>query len=273
MGSRVFEFSDYRDYINARIAQMPRKGHGMRGRLAEGVGCQPAYFSQVLRKKAHLNLEQAQKLIEELGDPSIDVDYFLYLLQFQRAGTQSLRDYFQSKMDALKSESLKLSKKFELASELSDEQRSTYYSEWYYSAAHISLTLGKVSSAEDVAQALSLPLKKSRQVVEFLLEASLAVQGDEGLEVGPARIHLENDSPHISRHHSNWRMQAMQSLTKVLPEELHYSSVVSLSEEDFLKIRKVLDESISRAKDVVRPSEPERLASFNLDFFFLDSSA
>ena len=85
--------------------------------------------------------------------------------------------------------------------------------------------------------------------------------------IGKARIHLGADSPLIARHHINWRLQAMRALEKGERENLHYSSSVSISHEDFSKIREILVRAIESVKEVVRPSPEEKAACFAMDWF------
>lgn len=92
-----------------------------------------------------------------------------------------------------------------------------------------------------------------------------------GLQVGATRIHLGNDSSLISKHHTNWRIQAIRSLDREdrtqQNEDLHYSSVVSLSAADVLKIKAMLVETIESFNATVAPSKEELVQCLALDFF------
>jgi len=50
---------------------------------------------------------------------------------------------------------------------------------------------------------------------------------------------------------------------------LHYSAAVSLSEEDFEKIRESLAATVERAAGVIKDSPPHKVAIVNLDWFIL----
>jgi hypothetical protein len=84
---------------------------------------------------------------------------------------------------------------------------------------------------------------------------------------GPVSIHLGNNSPMISRLHSNWRMQAIQSLERERPEELHYSSAVTVSRKHVPEIRKALVAAIEEVRAIVKPSPEECLYCYSLDLF------
>ena len=85
-----FDYTDYKSYINARLDADPQ-GRGSRSALARAIRCQSAFVSSVLRGSVHFTPEQGEAINEHFGHSETDADYFLLLLQLQRAGTDSLR--------------------------------------------------------------------------------------------------------------------------------------------------------------------------------------
>jgi hypothetical protein len=72
----------------------------------------------------------------------------------------------------------------------------------------------------------------------------------------------------ISKHHINWRLQAIRSLErKDMDGVLHYSSVVTISKKDVIEIKSLLVKAIESSKAIVRDSKEEELHSLCLDFF------
>jgi len=105
------------------------------------------------------------------------------------------------------------------------------------------------------------------EALKFLTRVQL-VKNDRGTLIpGIARMHLPHDSPIISKHHINWRLQAVRDLELRNDESLHYSSCVSLSKKDAVEIRKQLLSSIESIKAKIKDSPEEILYSFCLDFF------
>ncbi|MNL41113.1 hypothetical protein D3C87_1635070 [compost metagenome] len=94
--------------------------------------------------------------------------------------------------------------------------------------------------------------KKSREVVEFLLQTQLITLNGAKFKIGQRSTHLEKDSPYISRHHTNWHMQTMKRIDELTDEELIYSSPFSMNEKDFLAFReevvKLIQSFVERAK-------------------------
>ena len=56
-------------------------------------------------------------------------------------------------------------------------------------------------------------------------------------------IFLGNDSPLTPKVHANWRVRSIDSLERETQQELHYSSVVSLSASDVKQLLDVLSEA------------------------------
>ncbi|OFZ01781.1 MAG: hypothetical protein A2070_01290 [Bdellovibrionales bacterium GWC1_52_8] len=119
-----------------------------------------------------------------------------------------------------------------------------YYSAWYYSAIHLLIAIPEFQTKEALHRRLRISLKKVSEVLAFLLECGLASEDRGRYTPGITSIHLGNDSPTIAKHHTNWRMHAIQALEHETPEELHYSSAVSIAREYMPRIRKVLTQAI-----------------------------
>src|ERR1051326_4211294 len=92
---RVFEFNEYKTYLNHLEQQRSHFSRGFRSRLAEEIGCNNAFVPQVLNTHANFSLEQAIKIcayLKLLGD---EERYFLFLVEHARSGTPALRERFK----------------------------------------------------------------------------------------------------------------------------------------------------------------------------------
>ena len=61
----------------------------------------------------------------------------------------------------------------------------------------------------------------------------------------------------------------MVQVDQAKDEDLHYSTVVTLSEQDFRKIKESLLQTIEEARETIRKSPEEKLCSFCVDFYEL----
>jgi len=71
----------------------------------------------------------------------------------------------------------------------------------------------------------------------------------------------------ISKHHTNWRMQAIQSFEKENESDLHYSSVITIAEDDIPRVREALIKAVEKVREIVRPSQDEAVLCYALDLF------
>ncbi|MCM0605949.1 MAG: TIGR02147 family protein [Xanthomonadaceae bacterium] len=268
MDKEIFDYSDYREYLLAWIASRPNKGRGLRVSIAETIHSPVSHVSQVLKGISNLSFEQAEGLNELLGHSTEQADYFLLLVQLQRAGTPKLRARLKTQIEKARAKRLVLKDRLGVKSELSREDQVIFYSSWHYVAVHILLTIPEFQTKEKIARHLKLSLKRVTEILEFMMNLGLAELKNGKYIVGTTRIHLGNDSAMITKHHINWRLQAIQSLEREdFLDSLHYSSVVSISCEDVTQIKSVLVKAIENAKNLIRDSKEEELHSFCIDFF------
>ncbi|HXH30016.1 MAG TPA: hypothetical protein VNJ01_04320 [Bacteriovoracaceae bacterium] len=81
------------------------------------------------------------------------------------------------------------------------------------------------------------------------------------------RTHLK-DGTHFSKsHHQNFRQRAINSLEEENTFDLHYSSVLTLSKKDMLKIRELILKLVSDKKEILIPSPNEDMICLNIDLF------
>lgn len=265
----VFDFDDYKAFILAfegRVAPLQR---GFRTRLAEGVGCQPAFVSQVLGGSAHFSLEQALKAANHLQLPKEESKFFITLVEYGRAGDKELRAYFFEQLQEMRQARLEISHSVGPKTELSPEAQATYYSHWHYAAIHILVTIPRFQIAAAISDALKIEKQAVDQILLFLLNHGLIREQKGKFLPGSTQVHLSRASPNIVRHHTNWRLSAIEHLTHSQKTDVHYSTVSSLSRKDAEEIQKRLVEMISEYVEKVRDSKEETLFGFNVDFFEL----
>ena len=267
MEASIFEFSDYKAYLTAWLESQPAGGYGLKGKFAKAMGCQTAFVSQVLKGQGHFSLEQSDSLNPLLGHSAEESDFFLLLVQFTRAGTESLRQRLRHQMEAAAAKRVNLKDRLAATRELTKEDYATYFGSWTYSAAHMQLMVPPYQTKTSVAKALGLPLAKVATILEFLVDRGLAKQGGDHYSVGPMHLHLGKDSAIIAKHHMNWRLQAMQAIENEGPEDLHYSAVVVISKEDVKKLKALCADFLENTRQLITPSEEEELVGLCLDMF------
>jgi uncharacterized protein (TIGR02147 family) len=264
----IYEYMDYKTYLNDAIVARPNEGRGFKAKMAEAASCQTAYISQVFNGNAQLSLEQGDAIARLLGLGRSESSFFFLLIQYARAGTVSLREHLENQILDLRRKMLNPRKKPGGPSEfLSPQEQLVYYSNWEYNAIHVLLSLPRLRTREALAEHLNLPLTKITELLEFLVASGLAARERGEYRVGTRLIHLDRESPVIPRHHSNWRFRAIQSLDSSPRESLHYSSVMAISRADAEKLQAMIREFIASTKPLIRESKEEVAQALLIDLF------
>lgn len=263
----LFEYNDYKGFVRDVLKTYPEQGRGMRRKIAEAAGCQVPYVSHVLSGDYDFSAEQAEGLARLLGLTASEKEYFLHLVLYQRAGTPGLRAFYKATLERLAEQHSNLRDRLKTKDSLDQNARAIYYSSWHYAAIHMLPTIPGFQTPEKIRERLNIQESKVEDVIEFLLAHGLLEKKQNRLHAKLLDLHLERGSPLLAKHHTNWRLQAIQSLDQENTNELHYSLAFTASEADLPKIRKVLTEALQSAAAIIRPSAEEDLMALCVDFF------
>lgn len=267
----IYSFESYTAYLAHYIRHAPKKGRGLRTALAQAAKCQPAYITRVLQGGGDLSLEQGERVSRLLAHSAEESHYFLLLIQQARAGTPALRDYFRAQLEDLRQKQAQLAERFKVKTALDQNAQAIYYSSWVYGAVHLAVGIPRLTDRDAIARELILEPERVADALEFLLSVGLIRREAGRYAVGEARMHVGHDSPFVTKHHINWRLQAMQALERTgrdrRDRDLHYSSTVTISGADQRALREHLIQSIERYNAIIAPSPEEELHCLTLDFF------
>ncbi|MDB2447380.1 TIGR02147 family protein [bacterium] len=267
MKQSVFDFEDYKKFVVEKLKDGPNNGRGLRRKLAEKIGCQAAYVSHVLVGYKHFSLEQAEAIARYFKFRNDETEFFLTLVEHNKAGTIQLKNFLKRQLKAKRESHQKIKNRVGIKTEISPEDQAMYYSSWHYQAVRMALTLPNTNTTEAISQKLNVPIERINEVLGFLLSRSL-IKEDHGRYVSTElTIHLGNDSPLISKLHTNWRIHTLKNLDRKNEEDFHYSGAVTLSEGDFHKVRETLMDALVKSHNTIKPSSSERLCVLALDFY------
>lgn len=259
----IFQFTEYKAYLSEISDE-----RGVRAAWADAIGCQRGYLTSVLNGPAHFSLEQAEKLSAYLSHNDHEKSYLLLLVQQARAGTETLKKYFESQLHSLREARNQIRSRYEENKNLSAEQQAEFYSAWYYIAIHLCLQLG-IDQRDLMAEKLGLDVAQVNATLEFFLRSGFAKTDAEGKwqALHPSTF-LPGNSPFIIQHHTNWRLQAVRALQTPTPNDIHYSAVSTLTKKEIPLLRNLLLQTIDdfRKKFGAEPNETEMYA-FTLDLF------
>lgn len=256
--------------LKSYIASRPKNGRGEVSRIAEHLGVSTTLVSQVLAGEKVWTPEQAQALTEYLGLAPMEADYFSFLVQYERAGTTALRKFWEAKLEELRDRSLTLANRVVIDRVLSDQEKAIFYSTPLYSSIRLFTSVGeKGKSLDEIVERFEIPRTKAATMLSFLVETGLCKEQEGRYFLGVQKTHLAEGSPHLLRHHANWRIRAIRQSEELSPKELMYTVPVSLSREDFDVLREEMVQFIKSFLERVHASPAQEIACFNMDFFWI----
>lgn len=263
----IYEFDNYKHFVVETLKKMPKKGYGQFKQIASHLSVNSVIVSQVFKGSRQLNLENALDLAEYLGLNENESEYFVLLVELERAGTHKLKRHFKNRLEKIKLRSTELSRRVVQDRVLSEEERAVFYSSWYFSGIRLLTDIKGFDSVDSISEYLKLPRSTVKRALEFLLETGLCIEEKNKIKMGPKSTHLDAASPFIARHHTNWRLRGIQNLEPLSDNELFYSGPMSLSMEDSLWVRKELVTFIERIVEKAKKSNSEQVACLNIDWF------
>ena len=261
-----FSHTDYKAYLRSVIANSDQTW-GQVSKLADAAGCQRSYFSRAINAEVHLTPDHAYGLSEYLGLNEQETEYFLLLLEQDRASTARYRKRIKAKMHELKQRHEDLRNKVNRPIASFEEREFHYYSNWIYSAIHIGVSIPKLQTANALAEHLQIPLAMVEHTLKQLETWNLVKQEKGKWKFAGAELHVSKDSPLVAFHHMNWRQRATFDAQVRKPESLHFTVVQSIDRAAYEKIKQKLLQMIDEASAIAGPAKEEILICFNADFF------
>lgn len=269
MEKLIYSYESYKRYVLDRIKREPKAGRGMRQKMAEFINCQIAYVSHVLSGERDFSIEQAEGITRFFAMTSDESEYFIWLVEKERAGTTQTKIFFEKLLQQKKEKYLQLKNRVNISDELDDAAKATYYSDYLYAAVHMIITIPKFQTPKAIAEAFGISMKRTSQVLEFLKMNGLITENSGKLIPTSKYLFLDKNSPFILQHHTNWKMQAIQNMRHNDGTDLHLSMTVTLSEKDSKLLQRRISEFIEEMSETIKNSPEEKLMAIGIDFFHI----
>lgn len=261
----LVNYQNYSDYLREFVHEQKR---GYSGKLAKAADLHPTVLSQILSGMRDLNLDQAYKVSTFIAHNDLERELFLLLVQKRRAGHFELENYFNEKIKETKEKFKDLKEILPDEIELTKEDQSVLYSNWFYVGIRILSAIDDFQTIEAIADKFHLERNKVSDIVNFLSSKGLVIKDGEEIRIGPNRTHLDKNSPFIYNHHSNWRLKAIEQYSKYTDEDLSFTGPMAINKKDADKIRAVLVNTIKKVGDEVGKSKNvDGMFCFSMDWF------
>ncbi len=268
MNTSIYSFEDYKKFLHAWLETRPRKGYGESRKIAGHLGVSTTMISQIFNGEKHLSLEMAAELAEYLGLSNDETAHFYLLVQYQRAGSHKLRKSLLEKIKETQRRVQELEKRIKAKDGFPSEVINEFYSSWAYAGTWGLIALGKYHSAEEIAERLHLTISAVKRVLDFFLREKMVEYNDGRLMLTETSVHIGKGSPFLTKHHTNWRLRAIDQLThQQRSSDLFFTGPLHLSKELAEQIREELPAFIESIMNRVVPSSSEVVRCLNIDWF------
>lgn len=262
----IYNYKDYRIFLKSFVSSLKRS-RGMLKVLAGAAKCQASYFSQVLAGNAHLTPEQAYDLSLYLDLTAHGRDYFVKLVDWQRAGTERLKTKLYEELEKIRSAGSEISVLLNQEPKSSQVQHAQYYRHWLVTAIHFMTSISQYQTPEAIAERLNLRRELVENILLELAEQGLVVRRDKHWHFAVGDTHLNRNSPLLPYHHQNWRGLAVERSLMSGTDESHFTGVYSIAKVDLTKLREALTSFIQSSDRLARASHPETLVCLTCDLF------
>lgn len=268
----IYTYAEPSKLLRSFIASQPQKGRGLVKQLAEHLGVASPQVSQFLSGVKTITMDQAYLIGRYFSWTELEMEYWLTLVDWERASHHEVKKHFKKKLESLKQESLRIGKAVAATTELSEADKAQFYSSWVYSGIRLFCSVGQGKRIEEIHQAFSeFPPTDINTVVEFLLQRQLLKKSGLLYEMGTQRTFVPKGSPFLKQHHTNWRLRAVERAIFIQDEEMMFTAPLSISENGFKKVRRELQDWIKHISDNLESyGDAEQVACLNIDFFRVD---
>lgn len=264
--SQIYAFNDYKDYLKSLLNQ-EEKSWGLVSKLADACGCQRSYFSRVVNGEVHLTPDHAYNLSRYLNLSETEVEYFLCLLEKDRASTKTYRDRQIAKIKRIREEQEDLQSVVQRPAASFGEKEFFYYSNWIVSAIHILVSIPEFQTVQSISQKLQVDNFTVEHTLQILKSFDLVKYEKGKWQYSSGEMHVPKNSPLVNLHHNNWKQRAMLDSQKLRTDGVHFTVVQSIDAKAWEQIKFKLLEFIGDFAKIAGPADCEDLVCLTLDFF------
>jgi uncharacterized protein (TIGR02147 family) len=242
--------------------------------LAESTYIHSSYFSRVMVGKADFSEEQLYLIGKCFNFKEWELEYFLLLGDYQRSGNVQHQIFLKNKISVIQKRKLKLVSELEgVHSKFTEQEVSNYYAEAVTAKIHMYLTLGRYCDNPSLlCKKIYISEKKLKSQLTLLKDLKIiAIKGGK-VQVLKTHVHLDESHPASPNNHINWRLEAINKISKkeIQPTDYHLSATFSTNEKTKTKVRDLFKDFVLKAQKEVSkspPKESDKVYYLGLDLF------
>lgn len=258
----------YRDVVEWHLHQTDGQRRRGVNALAGALRCHATFIAKVLSGRAEFSVEQALAFCDHVALSEFERQFFLELLQLERAADQRTKTFFAARVDSLRQARLEVTRRLGSKEIPMSEVQSEYYGSWIPQFIHILCqTEGKHSTAS-IAASMNLPLPVVENTVRALIEGGIIASQNGFLSSQMDFVHLPDKSNLITQMHQQWRLKTAADMSRqIASKSFHFSALMSIDRQTVDKIKAILSESILNVKSDVATAKSQEIYFIGVDFY------
>lgn len=266
----VFEAKNYVDYVRMSLrGGLPSRPRGMIKAVAQSIGCHSTFISQVLSGRGHFSHEQALLFCSHFKLSEEESEFFIDLLNRDRAGTSEASLHFQRIINRKILERRSFQKRNRLQSVLRENQEVKYLASWIPSAVYGAVHISELQTAKKLSDYLNIDTRVAEETLASLQGLGLVSLKKDRWVPTEHDLHISKDSAFAGHYHGSWRLKTASRLAE-LPRTIHqthYSSVFAISNQVAEEIREVILRNLTDIRKKMVSASSEQLFVLCLDFY------
>ena len=265
MENRLVTFRSYKK-VMAHFLTGP-ENRGQLTKAAAELRCQRSYLSRVISEKLQLTRDHAFGMSHFLKFNDVEREYFLLLVDHERASEPEYRKYLSSRIAEIKRKSESLEVRMTRNATVLETGPVDYFSSWLWSAVHFLTAVPQYQTSNEIGERLGLSTKLVNFYLEGLVRKGFVERHGSRWIYKGGEFHAKRGSALVLLHHQNWRQRAFMDAQDVNTEGVHFTAVQTMSRSDFALLKQKTLDLVAEFGKIAGPSAPEEAVAFTCDFF------
>ncbi|RYZ60223.1 MAG: TIGR02147 family protein [Proteobacteria bacterium] len=267
----IFDFKSSREILNDKISNsFEKRGH--KANLAKVMRVTPSFLSQLINGDAQLSPDQACSLCELWLLDQRQSEYFIELVNFERATTSLLKKRIEAKLATLRQGWQPVPKLEIKAPEIEIKNALRYYASWKPTAVLTACGISGIQTVDAIAKRLQLQESEVFDILLFLQQIGLIKRNGDCWESLGHVLGISSEFRELNHlFHQSVRERAFVDFTQNTEKGFHTTISMGLSKAAYMEIKEKVLGFTQQVADVVGPSTEEEVAFLAIDLFILNS--
>ncbi len=238
-------------------------------KLAEKIKVPKSYLSRVLSGKYDLSADQAFLLTRVFELTTLETDFFVMLVEFNRSATPARREYLRKKLQLIVDEQNEVRSHIQ-GNELKtdDEKAGLYYGDPHCQTVHICMAIDRFREKPGLLlEPLRISASRLEDILRRLERCQIIKRSSKGIELVANFLHLPKGSPLFPLWQSQQRATVFAKMLENLETTFDVNAVFSADDETFTQVREILLETLTRIQTLSNSARHNDAYQLAINFF------